>query len=242
MSRNFKVVVETNNKKDCVFIIRPHLIDFDNFKDEIFIRMPQLKGKPLKYHYEGKFDIFISLNICVISNSFDPCFKMICLDAEGDRITIFNGLDFGIFLEQELNKIFVAVPCKSFTHDPLCLTNFYSPSTIRGWGTTARGLNDLNRFPFDTQTSIRSVGTTAQEIIKEKIIAKEAQPKEIASTSGNIERPKSPLPSSSKSNEDVLKRMSSAYEKIINEKLTEPDNPLRIEPSLGKGTFALNSE
>lgn len=40
------------------------------------------------------------------------------LDAEGDNITIFNALDFGIFQEQKINKIFVvknvsAVPAKA---------------------------------------------------------------------------------------------------------------------------------
>lgn len=60
MSRNFKIVVDWNNQtKRVVIIIKPYLNDFDNFKREIFMRMPELKGKPLEYHYEGQLEVFI---------------------------------------------------------------------------------------------------------------------------------------------------------------------------------------
>lgn len=37
-----------------VFAIKPYLESFDSFKEEIFIRMPDLKTQNLKIYYEGE--------------------------------------------------------------------------------------------------------------------------------------------------------------------------------------------
>ncbi|XP_031624754.1 sequestosome-1 [Contarinia nasturtii] len=90
MSRIYKICVVNNLTESAgeVFAVKPYLESFDSFKDEIFIRMPELKNQPLKIYYQ---------------------------DADGDKITIFNALDFAIFQEQKINKVFVVkgAPTKS---------------------------------------------------------------------------------------------------------------------------------
>lgn len=76
MSQNFKIVVESNNQRKRVFIIKPYLYDFDNFKNEIFLRMPQLKGKLLEYFYEGQLEgffiyLFHSIYLCDFNNCIE---------------------------------------------------------------------------------------------------------------------------------------------------------------------------
>lgn len=56
MTLNFKIVVQTVQTRR-TFIIRPYLNDFHNFKEEIYMRMPHLKGKQLEFYYDGKFEI-----------------------------------------------------------------------------------------------------------------------------------------------------------------------------------------
>lgn len=123
MVGNFKIVVKSNNETKRTFIIiKPYLATLDNFKEEIFMRMPQLKNKPLEYHYEGQLMVFYQFflfsvkYLCDLSNFELLCFETIVfIDAEGDQITIFNYVDFGIFLEQNINKMFVTVPSESGT-------------------------------------------------------------------------------------------------------------------------------
>lgn len=55
MSRIYKICVinqSTENANE-VFAIKPYLESFDSFKDEIYIRMPELKSQPLKIYYQG---------------------------------------------------------------------------------------------------------------------------------------------------------------------------------------------
>lgn len=81
MPQIYKVcVISSNDNANEVFAIKPYLESFDSFKDEIYIRMPELKNQPFRIYYE---------------------------DEEGDKITIFNALDFGIFQEQKFKKVFV---------------------------------------------------------------------------------------------------------------------------------------
>lgn len=82
MSRIYKICIVNSQSEKAgeVFAIKPYLESFDSFKDEIFIRMPELKNQPLKIFYQ---------------------------DSDGDNVTIFNALDFGIFQEQKINKVFI---------------------------------------------------------------------------------------------------------------------------------------
>lgn len=56
MSRIYKICVVNNLTENTgeVFAIKPYLESFDSFKDEIFIRMPELKNQALKIYYQGK--------------------------------------------------------------------------------------------------------------------------------------------------------------------------------------------
>lgn len=56
MSRIYKIcLLNQSNENGCeVFAIKPYLESFDSFKDEIFIRMPELKNQPIKIYYQGK--------------------------------------------------------------------------------------------------------------------------------------------------------------------------------------------
>lgn len=54
MSQVYKILFDNGSGKKEMFAIKPFLGRFDNFKDEIFIRMPELKNKSLKFYYEGK--------------------------------------------------------------------------------------------------------------------------------------------------------------------------------------------
>ncbi|XP_055303023.1 protein ref(2)P-like [Sitodiplosis mosellana] len=80
--RIYKICVVNNLAETAgeMFAVKPYLETFDSFKDEIFIRMPELKSQALKIYYQ---------------------------DADGDHVTIFNALDFDIFKEQGINKVFV---------------------------------------------------------------------------------------------------------------------------------------
>lgn len=62
MTKIYKVVIlnhplEGSNE---VFAIKPYLESFDSFKEEIFIRMPELKSQTLKLFYEGKCSAILS--------------------------------------------------------------------------------------------------------------------------------------------------------------------------------------
>lgn len=74
MSRIYKVAICVGPSADKeIFAIKPYLESFDSFKEEIFIRKPELKNQPLKIYYTGKpfwklncvalyvFNVFISL-------------------------------------------------------------------------------------------------------------------------------------------------------------------------------------
>lgn len=54
MSRIFKVCVLDGKKNPETFAIKPHLKNFDTFKEEIYIRLPELKNKSFKIFYTGK--------------------------------------------------------------------------------------------------------------------------------------------------------------------------------------------
>lgn len=56
MSRIYKICVVNNSNETAsdVFAIKPYLESFDSFKDEIFIRMPELKNQQLKIIYRGE--------------------------------------------------------------------------------------------------------------------------------------------------------------------------------------------
>lgn len=56
MSRIYKICVVNNLTENTgeVFAIKPYLESFDSFKDEIYIRMPELKTQPMKIYYQGK--------------------------------------------------------------------------------------------------------------------------------------------------------------------------------------------
>lgn len=231
MVANFKIVVESNNETKRTFIIRPYLPAFDNFKDEIFMRMPQLKEKPLEYHYEGQLVVFhffcFSLNICVISVILNYVLKrFFFIDAEGDQITIFNELDFEIFLEQKINKMFVAVPSES-----------------------------------GTSLKQRSIEIEPKRILNQnelKVLRDRHRNERMASAVRDSFCPKSSMPSTSKLNdgEGVSEQTTTTYGKMINEKLTEPMRDLSVrsnkkmlqnllaslEPSHDRGTFTLNLE
>lgn len=50
MSRIFKVCIQGQE----VIAIKPYLDNFQCFKEEIFIRKPDLKNKNLRFAYDGK--------------------------------------------------------------------------------------------------------------------------------------------------------------------------------------------
>lgn len=60
--------------------IKPYMMSLENFKDEIFIRLPELRHNNFKIHY---------------------------IDHDGDKIVIFNMLDFEIFREQLIQKVYL---------------------------------------------------------------------------------------------------------------------------------------
>lgn len=76
MSRIYKVSFDNGLGKKEVFAIKPYLENFDSFKEEIFIRMPELKAKTLKFFYEGKcghFGIGTKIFYCVVSEAYPRC-------------------------------------------------------------------------------------------------------------------------------------------------------------------------
>lgn len=135
------------------------------------------------------------------------------LDAEGDRITIFNELDFGIFLENldlKINKekkIFVSVPSEATSKQrSIKIRPERTLSTLRERLDYELDSNHLNPF-LDRLLSRRDVTSSIENCIQ----------------------PKSPQPSTSKLNEGVLEQKSSSYGKMVNEKLTEPMRVLSVE-------------
>lgn len=56
MSRIYKIFIvnNVNETEGDVFAIKPYLESYDSFKDEIYIRMPELKNQQLKIVYRGK--------------------------------------------------------------------------------------------------------------------------------------------------------------------------------------------
>lgn len=56
MPRIYKICIvnPSNESANEMFAIKPYLESFDSFKDEIFIRMPELKNQTLKIYYQGK--------------------------------------------------------------------------------------------------------------------------------------------------------------------------------------------
>lgn len=60
MPQIYKVCVlnHLNDNSNEVFAIKPYLESFDSFKDEIFIRMPELKNQQFRIYYEGKCSHF----------------------------------------------------------------------------------------------------------------------------------------------------------------------------------------
>lgn len=54
MSRIYKILFDNGSGTKEMFAIKPFLERLDDFKDEIFIRMPELKNKSLKFYYEGE--------------------------------------------------------------------------------------------------------------------------------------------------------------------------------------------
>lgn len=55
MPQIYKVCVlnSLSDNANEVFAIKPYLESFDSFKDEIYIRMPELKNQPFRIYYEG---------------------------------------------------------------------------------------------------------------------------------------------------------------------------------------------
>lgn len=125
------VVNQSNESANEVFAIKPYLESFDSFKDEIFIRMPELKNQKLKIYYQ---------------------------DADGDNITIFNALDFGIFQEQKINKVFV-VKCP-----PAKNVNFYEIPTV------AASTQATPTPPTTASTSQRESASTSQRAYHANVI------------------------------------------------------------------------
>lgn len=55
MPQIYKVCVlnHLSDNSNEVFAIKPYLESFDSFKDEIYIRMPELKNQQFRIYYEG---------------------------------------------------------------------------------------------------------------------------------------------------------------------------------------------
>lgn len=75
MSRIYKVSFENGSGKKEVFAIKPYLENFDSFKEEIFIRMPELKNKSLKFFYEGEYGHFGILFFSFFAEAFIASFQ-----------------------------------------------------------------------------------------------------------------------------------------------------------------------
>lgn len=60
MPQIYKVCVlnHLNDNSNEVFAIKPYLDSFDSFKDEIYIRLPELKNQQFRIYYEGKCSHF----------------------------------------------------------------------------------------------------------------------------------------------------------------------------------------
>lgn len=60
MPQIYKVCVlnHLNDNSNEVFAIKPYLDSFDSFKEEIYIRMPELKNQQFRIYYEGKCSHF----------------------------------------------------------------------------------------------------------------------------------------------------------------------------------------
>lgn len=56
MSRIYKVCIHGHPKVGTmeIFAIKPYLESFDNLKEEIFIRKPDLKNRDIRIYYTGK--------------------------------------------------------------------------------------------------------------------------------------------------------------------------------------------
>lgn len=56
MSRIYKVCIHGHPKVGTmeIFAIKPYLESFDNLKEEIFIRKPDLKNRDIRIYYTGE--------------------------------------------------------------------------------------------------------------------------------------------------------------------------------------------
>jgi len=82
MARSFKISFDDGLGTKDVFVIKPYSEDFESLIEGFYARKPESRNKSLKYYYE---------------------------DSDGDKVTLTNGSDFAIFLEQNINKIFAEI-------------------------------------------------------------------------------------------------------------------------------------
>lgn len=90
------VVNQSNEGANEVFAIKPYLESFDSFKDEIFIRMPELKNQTLKIYYQGKCAAILNGRFCVVLKI--SCFSMDFFVYE----SYLNFTNFGNYYEKFL--------------------------------------------------------------------------------------------------------------------------------------------
>lgn len=57
MSKYYKVSIQEKSVATEMFAVKPYLDSFDCFKEEIFIRKPELREKNLRFSYYGKWEI-----------------------------------------------------------------------------------------------------------------------------------------------------------------------------------------
>lgn len=146
--------------------------------------------------------LFVSFNIVRDFNDFEVCFETVFfVDDASDRITIFNEIDFGIYLEQgKTNKVFVVVP---------------SDATSKQRSTNIKPKCHLNDLLI-------------REVNMEKFAFRMPSYDEIFE---NSKAPTSQQPSTSKLNEGVLEQKNSPFGRMINEKLTEPMRVMSVKSS-----------
>lgn len=62
MSQIYKVYIlsEQNENENEIFAIKPSLDGFNNFKEQIFTRLPKLQVHSLKFYYKGMCSHFLN--------------------------------------------------------------------------------------------------------------------------------------------------------------------------------------
>lgn len=88
MSRIYKVCIHGHPKVGTmeIFAIKPYLESFDNLKEEIFIRKPDLKNRDIRIYYTGKLgaayyvvDFFFFLFVRFHMHIFTAIYKYMCI-------------------------------------------------------------------------------------------------------------------------------------------------------------------